>query len=46
MFLCIYLREEHLGAFVIAAGWWGHQPGYPPLGGVTTAYNQPGYATI
>jgi hypothetical protein len=24
----------------------GHQPGQPAVGGISTAYSQPGYATI
>jgi hypothetical protein len=27
------------GAFQIVAGWWGHQPGRPAVGGVPTAHN-------
>jgi len=34
------------GAFQIAAGWWGHQPGRLAVGGGDTAHKQLGYATI
>lgn len=34
------------GAFQIVAGWWRHQPGQPAVGGVSTAHEQPGNATI
>ncbi len=35
-----------MGAFIIVAGWWGHQPGQPALGGVLTAHKLYGHATI
>ena len=27
------------GEYKIVAGWWGHQPGQPAVGGVSTAHN-------
>ncbi len=34
------------GAFQIVAGWWGHQPRQPAVGGVSTAHMQSSKATI
>ena len=47
MLLSFSMKELlQMGAFQIVAGWWGHQPGQPAVGGVSTAHNQPGYAII
>jgi hypothetical protein len=35
-----------MGAFKIVAGWWGHQPGRPAVGGVSTAHMKHRSATI
>jgi hypothetical protein len=34
------------GAFQIVAGWWGHQPGQPPVVGVPTDHGPDHGATI
>ncbi|MEO6136913.1 MAG: hypothetical protein ABIP35_17290 [Ginsengibacter sp.] len=45
-FFCLTLKKSISGEFQNIAGWWGHQPGQPAVGGVSTAHYQRSDATF